>query len=139
MVNINYEETDDLDLSVEKIESWIEEVCKNEGKKLDELSLVFCSDNYLLEINQQHLNHDFFTDIVTFDYCVDDLVSGDLFISVDRVFENSAIYDVAFFHELHRVIIHGVFHLCGYKDKSGDDEVVMRSKEDEALELISFT
>lgn len=139
MVDINYEETDDLELSVEKIESWIKEICKNEDKKLDELSLVFCSDNYLLEINQQHLNHDFFTDIVTFDYCVDDLISGDLFISVDRVFENSAIYDVSFFHELHRVIIHGVLHLCGYKDKSEGDELIMRKKEDDALELMSFT
>ncbi len=139
MVDINYEETDDLELSVKKIESWIEEICKIEGKTLDELSLVFCSDNYLLEINQQHLNHDFYTDIVTFDYCVDDVVSGDLFISVDRVFENSAIYDVSFFHELHRVIIHGVLHLCGYKDKTKEDELAMRLKEDKALELICFT
>jgi rRNA maturation RNase YbeY len=139
MVDINYEETDDLELSVENIESWIKEICKNEGKKLDNLSLVLCSDNYLLEINQQHLNHDFFTDIVTFDYCVDDLISGDLFISVDRVFENSAIYDVSFFHELHRVIIHGVLHLCGYKDKSEGDELIMRKKEDDALELMGFT
>ncbi|MCX8482279.1 MAG: rRNA maturation RNase YbeY [Crocinitomicaceae bacterium] len=139
MVDINYEETDDLELSVDKVGYWIEEICSNEGKKVGDLSLVFCSDNYLLEINQQHLNHDFFTDIVTFDYCVDDLISGDLFISVDRVFENSAVYDVSFLHELHRVIIHGVLHLCGYKDKSEGDEVIMRMKEDEALELISFT
>lgn len=139
MVDINYEETDDLELSVDKLESWIEAICIREGRKLDELSLVFCSDNFLLEINQQHLNHDFFTDIVTFDYCVDNLVSGDLFISVDRVFENSAIYEVSFFHELHRVIIHGVLHLCGYRDKSEADEVIMRKMEDDALELISFT
>jgi len=139
MVDINYEETDDLELSVDKLGSWIEKICSNEGKIVGDLSLVFCSDNYLLEINQQHLNHDFFTDIVTFDYCVDDLISGDLFISVDRVFENSAIYDVSFFHELHRVIIHGVLHLCGYKDKSEGDELIMRKKEDEALDLISFT
>ena len=139
MVDINYEETDDLELSVDKVGYWIEEICSNEGKKVGDLSLVFCSDNYLLEINQQHLNHDFFTDIVTFDYCVDDLIAGDLFISVDRVFENSAVYDVSFLHELHRVIIHGVLHLCGYKDKSEGDKVNMRMKEDEALELISFT
>ena len=139
MVDINYEETDDLELSVDKVGYWIEEICSNEDKKVGDLSLVFCSDNFLLEINQQHLNHDFFTDIVTFDYCVDDLISGDLFISVDRVFENSAVYDVSFLHELHRVIIHGVLHLCGYKDKSEGDKVIMRMKEDEALELISFT
>jgi rRNA maturation RNase YbeY len=139
MIDINYEETDDLELSKSKIQDWLDLVCKNEGKVLEEVTLIFCSDNYLLEINQQHLNHDFFTDIVTFDYCVDDLISGDLFISVDRVFENSAVYDVSFFTELHRVIVHGVLHLCGYKDKSTEDEVLMRSKEDEALELISFT
>jgi rRNA maturation RNase YbeY len=139
MIDINYEETDDLELSKSKIQYWLDLVCKNEGKVLEEVTLIFCSDNYLLEINQQHLNHDFFTDIVTFDYCVDDLISGDLFISVDRVFENSAVYDVSFFTELHRVIVHGVLHLCGYKDKSTEDEVLMRSKEDEALELISFT
>lgn len=139
MIDINYEETDDLELSKSKIQDWLDLVCRNEGKVLEEVTLIFCSDNYLLEINQQHLNHDFFTDIVTFDYCVDDLISGDLFISVDRVFENSAVYDVSFFTELHRVIVHGVLHLCGYKDKSTEDEVLMRSKEDEALELISFT
>ncbi len=139
MIDINYEETDDLELSKSKIQDWLDLVCRNEGKVLEEVTLIFCSDNYLLEINQQHLNHDFFTDIVTFDYCVDDLISGDLFISVDRVFENSAVYDVSFFTELHRVIVHGVLHLCGYKDKSAEDEVLMRSKEDEALELISFT
>jgi rRNA maturation RNase YbeY len=139
MIDINYEETDDLELSVEKIESWLSDVCVREGKELDEVALIFCSDNYLLEINQQHLNHDFFTDIVTFDYCVDDLISGDLFISVDRVFENSAFFDVPFFQELHRVIAHGVLHLCGYKDKSKEEEAFMRQKEDAALELISFT
>ena len=139
MVDINYEETDDLDLSVSTIESWLVQLCNVEGKSLDAVSLIFCSDNYLLEINQQHLNHDYFTDIVTFDYCVDDLISGDLFISVDRVFENSAVYDVPFFQELHRVIAHGVLHLCGFKDKSKEEEMLMRQKEDAALELISFT
>jgi rRNA maturation RNase YbeY len=139
MIDINYEETYDLELSVAKIESWLSDVCVREGKQLDEVALIFCSDKYLLEINQQHLNHDFFTDIVTFDYCVDDLISGDLFISVDRVFENSAVFNVPFFQELHRVIAHGVLHLCGYKDKSKEEEAVMRQKEDAALELISFT
>jgi rRNA maturation RNase YbeY len=139
MIDVNYEETDDLELSVAKIESWLSDVCVREGKELDKVALIFCSDNYLLEINQQHLNHDFFTDIVTFDYCVDDLISGDLFISVDRVFENSVVFDVPFFQELHRVIAHGVLHLCGYKDKSKEEEAVMRQKEDAALELISFT
>jgi probable rRNA maturation factor len=139
MLDISYELTSDLQLSITETESWIEVVCRKEGKTVDQLSLVFCSDNYLLAINQQHLNHDYFTDIVTFDYCVDDAVCGDLFISVDRVAENAVTYGVSFVHELHRVIIHGVFHLCGYNDKSVEEETIMRSKEDGALLLISFT
>ena len=136
MIDISYEETEDLELSLTKINDWLEIICKNEGKIMGDVSLVFCSDNYLLEINQQHLNHDFYTDIVTFDYCIDDIVSGDLFISVDRVFENSATFDVTFSNELYRVIVHGILHLCGYKDKTIEEESSMRVKENMALELI---
>ena len=139
MITIDFEETEDLQLNLSNIQSWIEKICIQESKVLGDISLIFCSDNYLLEINQQHLNHDYFTDIVTFDYCFDNVVSGDLFISVDRVFDNAATYDQIFEHELHRVIIHGVLHLCGYKDKSDADELLMRQKEDEALSIIGFT
>jgi probable rRNA maturation factor len=136
MIEIFYEDYDDLNLDNTLYNNWLSRLCANENKVLSEVSLIFCSDNFLLEINQQHLNHDYFTDIVTFDYCVDDSVSGDLFVSVDRVKENAISFNVDFMTELHRVIAHGVLHLCGYKDKSDEDIVLMRSKEDYALSLI---
>ena len=139
MVDINYEGVYDLDLSVSKIDSWIKNVCKIELKEAGVLTLIFCSDDYLLEINQQHLNHDYFTDIVTFDYSVGDEISGDLFISIERVAENAALFGVSFLHELHRVIIHGVLHLCGYGDKLEEDVIIIRTKEDFALNMIGFT
>lgn len=139
MVDINYDGVNDLDISVSKIDSWIKNVCKIELKKTGDVTLIFCSDDYLLEINQQHLNHDYFTDIVTFDYSVDDTISGDLFISSERVAENAALFGVPFLHELHRVIIHGVLHLCGYGDKLEEDAIIIRTKEDYALSLIGFT
>lgn len=139
MLDINYEETSDLFLDVFKMESWFKDVVSRETKTLGDVCLIFCSDDYLLEINQQHLNHDYFTDIVTFDYTCENEVSGDLFISVDRIRENASDFGVSFDEELHRVCIHGVLHLCGYKDKSEADELLMRQKENEALSLLSFT
>lgn len=139
MVDVNYEETPDLSLDISKMEAWFQDVVSREIKTLGVICLIFCSDDYLLEINQQHLNHDYFTDIVTFDYTVDDEVAGDLFISVDRIRDNADDFGVSFEEELHRVCIHGVLHLCGYKDKSEEDELMMRQKENEALSLLSFT
>lgn len=139
MVDINYEEVEDLGLAPDFFVEWFTKVAEKEGKILDEIALVFCTDDYLLEINQQHLGHDYYTDIVTFDYCWDNHVSGDLFISLDRVKENADEFDKTFNNELHRVIIHGVLHLCGYKDKSDEDETMMRQKEDEALSMIGST
>ncbi|TNF49935.1 MAG: rRNA maturation RNase YbeY [Bacteroidetes bacterium] len=106
-----------------------------EHKDIGAITVVFCSDEYLLEMNRRHLDHDYFTDIITFDYCEGDLVSGDLFISVDRVSENSKNERVEFLNELARVCVHGVLHLCGYGDKSEIDQVVMRQKEDYYLRL----
>ena len=106
-----------------------------EQKYLGTITVVFCSDEYLLEMNRRHLDHDYFTDIITFDYCEEDLVSGDLFISVDRVLENSLKEQVGFLNELARVCVHGVLHLCGYGDKSSSERVVMRNKEDHYLRL----
>lgn len=139
MLDINYEDIDDLSLSEDSLSNWITEVCSNESKEFGDISLIFCSDDYLLEMNRTHLDHDYYTDIITFDYTEDQVVSGDLFISVDRVRDNATEFNFSFVHELHRVIIHGVLHLCGYKDKSVDEEKLMRSKENDALALISFT
>lgn len=112
-----------------KTNSWIADTITAEGKKRGDISIIFCSDEYLLGINKEHLNHDYYTDIITFDYCEENLINGDLFISIDTVAENAKKFGVEFTNELNRVIIHGVLHLCGYKDKSPKDAAMMRSKE----------
>ena len=106
---------------------------KEEGKLLGDVSVIFVSDDYLLEMNQTYLNHDYYTDIITFDYCEQNIISGDLFISVDRVRENADVFNADFRTDLHRVIIHGVLHLCGYKDKTEENEKEMRVLENKYL------
>ncbi|MNY42258.1 Endoribonuclease YbeY [compost metagenome] len=118
--------------------AWYSNVCELEGKSLGDLSLIFCSDEHLLQMNKEYLDHDYYTDIITFDYTEGSLVSGDLFISVDRVRDNASEFGVSSQDELHRVCIHGLLHLCGYKDKSEADEKLMRSKENEMLLLREF-
>src|ERR1044071_3674818 len=105
---------------------------------LGDVNVIFCSDDYLLEMNREHLDHDYYTDIITFDYSEEAVVSGDLFISVDRVSDNASGLSVSFLDELNRVCVHGLLHLCGYKDKSEAEELLMRSKEDEMLALRLF-
>lgn len=134
MISYNYE----IDFKVPNEDlytSWIESVVSSEGKELGELCYIFCDDDYLLEINQQYLNHDTLTDIISFDYSEGDLISGDIFISVDRVQDNAVDLDITFEEELKRVMIHGVLHYCGYKDKSENEEQLMRSKEDEKIKM----
>ena len=139
MLDIHFEDVYDLSLNETDLTNWISNVCSSENNEFGDISLIFCSDEYLLEMNRTHLDHDYYTDIITFDYTENQIVSGDLFISVDRVRENASDFNVSFEHELHRVMIHGVLHLCGYKDKSDEEEKLMRSKENDALSLISFT
>lgn len=112
-----------------KIKEWIIDAAKDHDHAIDQLSYIFCSDEYLLKVNQEHLKHDYYTDIITFPYSYEDL-AADLFISIDRIRDNSDSLKIPFEEELHRVIIHGVLHLLGYDDKSEDDKVVMRLKED---------
>ncbi len=119
-----------------KHRKWIKETAKCEGQKVGEISIIFCSDDELLEINREHLDHDYYTDIITFDYCEDGVISGDLFISRDTVKSNGEEYGASFTDELSRVIIHGVLHLLGYKDKSESEATQMRSKEDFYLKLL---
>ena len=123
-----------------KVRNWIGGTTKAEGfKRIGELTFVFCSDEYLLDINKQYLNHDTYTDIVTFDSSEDeDVISGDIFISIERIRENAAKFAVSERDELHRVIIHGVLHLCGYYDKKKEDKELMTSKENEYLEKRNF-
>jgi probable rRNA maturation factor len=112
----------------------INDLIKLESFKVGEITVVFCNDDYLLDMNRTYLNHDYYTDIITFDYAEDIIISGDLFVSFDRIIENSISFDVSFNHELSRVIYHGVLHLCGYKDKSEEEIKVMRGKENYYLE-----
>ncbi|MBP5374200.1 MAG: rRNA maturation RNase YbeY [Bacteroidales bacterium] len=114
---------------------WLKLVAQSEVRRLGDISIIFCSDNYILDINIKYLNHDYFTDIITFDYCEDDIISGDLFISVDSVRENAAFYGTSFEDELNRVIVHGVLHLIGYDDHSEEDIAQMRAKENYYLSL----
>lgn len=112
-----------------ELKSFVKELISLEGFQLGDISLVFCSDEKLLSINKEYLDHDYYTDIITFDYCVLPKISGDLMISVDRIEDNAISNKVSFLLEFHRVVFHGVLHLCGYKDKSKKDISVMRSKE----------
>lgn len=109
---------------------WLKFVAGSELKTLGNVNIIFCSDNYILDVNMQYLQHDYFTDIITFDYCEGKTLSGDLFISIDSVRENSVFYGTEFRDELNRVIIHGILHLVGYDDHSDEDIKLMRSKED---------
>jgi rRNA maturation RNase YbeY len=136
MVNLFFEDVKILGLDPEFFISWLSDCCDTEGKSLEEVNLIFCSDEYLLQKNIEFLQHDYYTDIITFDYCQGDLIIGDLFISKDRVIDNAQTNGVSFEIELNRVIVHGVLHLCGYKDKSVDEEKLMRSKEDFYLDRI---
>ena len=136
MVNLFFEDVEILGLDPEFFISWLSDTCSNEGKELEEVNLIFCSDEYLLQKNIEFLQHDYYTDIITFDYCQDDIIMGDLFISKDRVLDNANQNNVSFENELHRVIVHGVLHLCGYKDKSESEEKLMREKEDFYLSRI---
>jgi len=118
--------------------NWIKEVIEKHNKKLSEVNYIFVSDERILEINKEYLAHDYYTDIITFDYCEDNIVSGDLFISIDTIRTNSEKFKTDFLHELNRVIIHGILHLIGFKDKTEREAEEMRRKEDESLNLIKF-
>lgn len=128
--NINFELP-----QAENAKKWISQVVLLRGKRVGNISYLFCDDDHLLEVNQQFLNHDTYTDIITFDYVVADLISGDIMISVDRVGENAEKFDVPFEQELHRVVIHGVLHLLGQGDKSDTEAAEMRRQEEDALAL----
>jgi rRNA maturation RNase YbeY len=114
----------------QKLKTWIKQVAADEGKTLGDVNYIFCGDDYLLSINKTYLNHDYFTDVITFDYSERLVISGDVFISVDTVRTNAQEYNVPFEDELCRVMIHGILHLCGYKDFSKKEKIAMRERED---------
>jgi rRNA maturation RNase YbeY len=129
------------DVSIPKIgrrftSEWIKGVIISEGKAPGDISFIFCSDEYILEINRKYLQHDYYTDIITFDYVENNVVSGDIFISVDRVRDNALEFSTTFENELNRILIHGVLHLLGYKDKTMNEKTLMTDKEDEYLKVL---
>lgn len=116
------------------LKAFINSMFKREGRKLENLTYIFCSDEYLLEINKSHLKHNYYTDIITFDLSyTEDATTGEIYISTDRVRDNASILGVTIKEELHRVIFHGALHLCGYKDKTTKDAKEMRTEEDRCL------
>ncbi|GJQ06960.1 endoribonuclease YbeY [Capnocytophaga cynodegmi] len=135
MITFNYETEFELPEQETVFQTWIEKIIASEEKELGELNYIFCDDNYLHQINVQYLDHDTLTDIITFDYTEEQTISGDIFISVERVADNAKDFDVDFQTELLRVMAHGVLHLCGYKDKSDAESKQMRSKEEEKMGL----
>lgn len=114
---------------------WLRLVAESEIKRIGDISIIFCSDNYILDINLKYLQHDYFTDIITFDYCEGAILNGDLFISIDSVRENAEFYGVEFQDELDRVIVHGILHLIGYDDHTDEDIKTMREKENYYISL----
>ncbi|MGL2992863.1 rRNA maturation RNase YbeY [Flavobacterium sp. TSSA_36] len=134
MIDFNYEI--DFTLTDEtSYVSWISNTILSENKDEGEINYIFCDDEYLHKINVDYLDHDTLTDIISFDYTVGNEINGDIFISIERVKENAIDFAVSFEEELRRVMIHGILHYCGYKDKTPQDEVVMRQKEDEKMKL----
>lgn len=134
MISFNYES--DFTLEHEDIyASWIETIVESENKILGEISYIFCDDDFLHNINMQYLNHDTLTDIISFDYTEGDVISGDIFISIERVEDNANDFNVPFGEELKRVIAHGILHYCGYKDKTDSEALLMRAKEEEKIKL----
>ncbi len=142
-----FEENETIEFSSEGIEfeledeqaatEWLKKIIEQAGNSLRLLNFIFCSDDYLLHLNVEYLNHDTLTDIITFPYAEPPIIEGDIFISIDRVRENAQEFNVSFEQELHRVMAHGVLHLCGFGDKTPAEQATMRQKEDEALLLLN--
>ena len=121
------------DLKIRKLNLWINKTAEIYDRKVGDIAFVFCDDEKILEVNQQYLQHDYYTDIITFDYSTLNKISGDIFISLDTVKSNAEQFNTGFNDELHRIIIHGILHLCGQDDKNPDDKTEMTRKENEAL------
>ena len=134
MISFNYESDFELENEAQ-YEDWISRIIESEGFDEGEINYIFCDDDYLHKINVEYLDHDTLTDIISFDYTVGNLIQGDIFVSIERVRDNANDFNVSFDEELKRVLSHGVLHYCGYKDKSPEDEAMMRSKEEEKMQM----
>ena len=138
-IDFFYENVESLTIHEKSLISHLNSLIKNELKMQGNIAVIFCSDEYLLEMNKEYLEHDYYTDIITFDYVEGDVISGDLFISFDRIAENAKTFNTTLFRELYRVVFHGVLHLVGYNDKSDEDAKTMREKENYYLSEVDFS
>lgn len=136
MINFFFENIEEFNIN-SQIKTWLESIIIHENKKLGEISYIFCDDEYLLKVNQDYLKHDYYTDIITFDYVKGKTISGDIFVSLPRIKDNASTLSKNYDEEFHRVLTHGILHLCGYKDKQEEEIKMMRSKEDFYLNLKS--
>ena len=133
---INFFKETEVEIEYEReLKLWLNLVAESEGKSIGEINYIFCDDEYLLNINQKYLNHDTYTDIISFDSSEGKDLSGDIFISVERVEDNAKEYQVDFIEEFKRVMVHGLLHFAGYKDKTEEESALMRNKEDEKLKM----
>ena len=135
MITYNTENVKFPNIKRRETTAWIRRVAATYGKKVGEVGYLFCDDEHILEVNKEYLGHDYYTDIITFDYCEDDVLNGDLVISLDTVRTNAELFGKAYDEELHRVIIHGILHLCGLNDKGPGERELMEAAEDAALKL----
>ncbi len=135
-ISFHTQEVEMPTIDEELLSQWIEKVAAIHNKKVGEIAYIFCSDEVILETNKQYLQHDYYTDIITFDYTLEDTISGDLFIGVETVASNAEKYQVSFKNELHRVLIHGILHLCDIDDKTPEQRETMEQEENKALILI---
>ena len=134
MISFNYET--DFELGDETLFSnWIAKIIESENRLEGEINYIFCDDDYLHKINLQYLNHDTLTDIISFDYSEGNFLQGDIFISIERVQDNATDFNISLLEELKRVMAHGILHYCGYKDKSAEEEKIMRQKEEEKMKM----
>ena len=138
-ISVFFEDIEPLNFNLNLLINYSNKLIINEKGEKGELSIIFCSDEYLLKINKEHLNHNYYTDIITFDYVENNVVSGDLFISLDRVKENAMEYEVSIFKELYRVVFHGILHLLGYNDKTDAEQEEMTKKENQYLSEVDFS
>lgn len=137
-ISFFYEETNFILPKTKNIKAWLKSIILNDSFQLEQINFIFCSDDYLHSLNLQYLEHDTYTDIITFDYSVEDALEGDIYISVDRVNENAQALGVDFNEEIYRVMVHGILHMMGFKDKSQEEKKQMRQKEDSCLSLLSI-
>ena len=136
MITYNTENVGMPDIRRRLTSQWVKQVAQSYGRKVGEVAYVFVDDAEILRVNRQYLQHDYYTDIITFDYCEGDTISGDLFISLDTVRSNAAELGVPYGQELRRVIIHGILHLCGINDKGPGEREIMEAAENKALEIL---